>query len=112
MRGDELSPLSVYWVAETWMISLLDSVAFAEHTLANVIEVLDPSWEPWHLRRSDLGYSIGDETELRLSLPDVLVRSIALYVDVEVNLPPVVVDELGGPRRDPRHVDPVGCQDV
>lgn len=94
MRGYELSSLTIHWIAEAWVISFLNTVAFGEHSITNLIEVFNSGGEPWYFRCSDFCDSFGNDFEVRYCLGHIWVGGLALYVYIEVNLPPIVLDEL------------------
>ena len=106
------SSSSVDWVSEAWMISFLDTIALSKNSLADVVEVLDLRWEPWHLWRSYLGHAIANQPQLLERLLDVRIADLSLNVNKELSLPAIVLDELGWPGDDSRHIDIVIGQDV
>ena len=90
----------------------MDAVSLTEDLFANVVEVLDSSWEPWHFRRAYLGDSFGDELQLFNCCFHVRIFVSAFNVDEEIHVAPVVCGEFGGFRLNSLEVDVVGGEDV
>ena len=102
---DFFSTLFVDWIAEGWMVSLLDSIALRKHALSDMVEVIDVDGEPRHGLLSNLSDALGDSFKLAHSHLHVLVFEAAVEVDVEIDDALAIVCGLRWTRLDRRHVD-------
>ena len=102
--SDVLPSLLVILVSEGGVINFLDSVTFGKNSFSNEIKIFESCWEPWHLRCSNFGHVVCDYSKFLDDLFDIRICRVAFNIDEELDLSPVVVEELRWLRLDSRHV--------
>jgi hypothetical protein len=94
------------------VIDLLDSISFSQNFFSNHVEIFNPGREPRSINGPNGVDSVCNKLELIDSLLNLRIRSLALQVHEEVDLPPVVVDKLLRFGLDSSQVDVVLSEDI
>lgn len=105
--SDHLTALTVDRVTEARVVSFLNTIAFTEHSVADLIEVLDTRREPGHLDRIHLLNLHSNLTYFLECLLNIMIMAGAFKVDREIDVALVAQHKLARSRLDSRHVNVV-----